>query len=152
MFFERRNLGWASKGTLMKTKLSRRGFLSLSAHAAVAATLAPLAFADEKPKDAKADPRGKAEHCIFIWLGGGAAQIDMWDPKRLGDPKKHVAGSAYAAIPAAVKDVQVTEHLSRCAKILDRFTLFRTVNHNVIDEHAAAVNRMPTGRPTSGSG
>lgn len=97
------------------------------------------------------EPRGKAEHCIFIWLGGGAAHIDTWDPKRLGDPKKRVAGSAYESIDTAVKGVQVTKHLSRCAKILDRFTLFRTVNHNVIDEHAAAVNRMHTGRPTSGS-
>jgi hypothetical protein len=37
------------------------------------------------------------------------------------------------------------------AKIYDRFAPVRTVHHNVIDEHAAAVNRMHTGRPVSGS-
>jgi hypothetical protein len=35
--------------------------------------------------------------------------------------------------------------------VLDRFILVRTVHHEVIDEHAAAVNRMHTGRPTSGT-
>ncbi len=134
------------------SNLSRRKFLTLAAQSGLAASAASLAgtraFADG---DVKKNPLGKAEHCIFIWLGGGAAHIDTWDPKRLGDPKKRVAGSAYEAIPTAIKDVQVTKHLSRCAKVLDRFTLFRTVNHTVIDEHAAAVNRMHTGRPTSGS-
>ncbi|NJN51004.1 MAG: DUF1501 domain-containing protein [Gammaproteobacteria bacterium] len=43
------------------------------------------------------------------------------------------------------------EHLPRIANIYDRFVPVRTVNHNVIDEHAAAVNRMHTGRPVSGS-
>src|SRR5438105_6144705 len=95
---------------------TRRKFLALSAQTGFAA-YASRVFADEKPKDAKSAPRGKAEHCIFIWLGGGAAQIDMWDPKRLGDPKKRITGSAYEAIPTAVKDVQITKHLSRCAKI-----------------------------------
>ena len=95
-------------------------------------------------------PKGKAEHCIFVWLGGGAAHIDTWDPKRVGDGKK-VAGSAYPAIDTAIPGVQVCEHLKDCAKVLDRFALLRTVNHDVIDEHAAATNRVHTGRPTSGT-
>src|SRR5690606_38039226 len=46
---------------------------------------------------------------------------------------------------------QVCEHLSRTAPILDRAILVRSLNHNVIDEHAAATNRLHTGRPTSGT-
>jgi hypothetical protein len=34
---------------------------------------------------------------------------------------------------------------------MDRFTAVRTLHHEVIDEHAAAVNRMHTGRPVSGT-
>src|SRR5438067_8800130 len=94
---------------------------------------------------------GKAEHCIFVWLGGGAGQIDTWDPKQLGDPQAKKAGSYYKAVDTAVPGVQVCEHLAQCAKVLDRFVLVRTVHHEVIDEHAAAVNRMHTGRPTTGS-
>ena len=35
--------------------------------------------------------------------------------------------------------------------MLDRFVLVRTVHHEVIDEHAAATNRVHTGRPTAGT-
>ena len=31
--------------------------------------------------------KGKAEHCIFIWLGGGMSQADTFDPKNVGDNK-----------------------------------------------------------------
>ena len=102
--------------------------------------------------DAAADrPQGKAERCIMIWLGGGACHIDTWDPKRKGDPKAKQAGSYYDAIDTALAGVQVCEHLPRCAAILDRFNLIRSVHHEVIDEHAAATNRLHTGRPTNGT-
>jgi hypothetical protein len=131
-----------------RTINSRRDFLATSAATAATAALLPSASGNEtspKPK------LGKAEHCIFVWLGGGAGQIDTWDPKRLGDPKAKKAGSYYKAIDTAIDGVQVCEHLAGCAKVLDRFALVRTVHHEVIDEHAAAVNRMHTGRPTSGT-
>lgn len=96
-------------------------------------------------------PSGKAEHCIFIWLGGGVGQMDTFDPKRPGDPKKKEAGSYYEAVNTAIPGVKVCKHLSRCANVLDRFVILRTVHHDVIDEHAAAVNRMHTGRLTSGT-
>ncbi len=86
-----------------------------------------------------------------MWLGGGAGQIDTWDPKALGDAKAKKAGAFYPAIDSAIAGVQVCEHLSQCAQILDRFVLVRSVHHEVIDEHAAAVNRLHTGRPTSGT-
>jgi hypothetical protein len=92
---------------------------------------------------------GKAEHCLFVWLGGGAGHIDTWDPKRLGDPKGKKAGSYYPAIDTAVPGTQVCEHLPQCASLLDRFNVVRSVHHEVIDEHAAATNRVHTGRPTS---
>ncbi|MEW6305666.1 MAG: DUF1501 domain-containing protein [Verrucomicrobiota bacterium] len=136
----------------MKQSINRREFLVRAgklgmAGAALSTGLPQFASAAE----AKNYPKGKAEHCIFIWLGGGAAHMDTWDPKRLGDPVKKVAGSAYPAIDTAIKGVQVCEHLKRCANILDRFVLLRTVNHDVIDEHSAATNRVHTGRPTTGT-
>jgi hypothetical protein len=126
---------------------SRREFLSATAGSAAALALGSALHAAET----QPPPLGKAEHCIFIWLGGGAGQIDTWDPKQLGDPKAKKAGSYYPAIDRAIGGVQVCEHLAGCAKVLDRFVLVRSVHHEVIDEHAAAVNRMHTGRPTSGT-
>ena len=131
--------------------ISRRNFLEASVAAGTAASCPGLLTGQEKPgTEAKPTPlKGKAEHCVYLWLGGGAAQMDTWDPKAKGDPKLKKAGSYYAPIDTAVAGTQVCEFLPECAKILDRFNLVRTVNHDVIDEHAAAVNRMHTGRPTS---
>jgi hypothetical protein len=78
-------------------------------------------------------------------------QVDTFDPKRKGDPKGKKPGSYYNAIDTAVDGVQVCEHLGKLAKLMDRVTAVRTVNHNVIDEHAAATNRMHTGRAISGT-
>lgn len=125
--------------------MNRRDFLSMSAAALAAASLHARAAATA-PRI-----RGRAEHCIFIWLGGGMGQIDTFDPKRRGDPVKKVAGTYYDSIPTAVKDVRVCEHLSHLAPLMDRVTAVRTVNHDVIDEHAAATNRMHTGRVVSGT-
>ena len=96
-------------------------------------------------------PKGKADHCIMLWLGGGCAHIDTWDPKRKGNAVTREPGTYYDVIPTAVDDIQVCEHLPRSAQIMDRISIIRTVNHNTIDEHAAAVNRMHTGRSTSGT-
>ena len=120
-------------------QLTRRAFLGASA-----AAVAESAFAQEPP-------RGRAEHCIFLWLGGGFAQVDTFDPKRVGDPRARVAGSAYPSIATAVQGVRVTEYLPRVAALMDRMTVVRSVHHNVVDEHAAATLRVHTGRPTTGT-
>lgn len=127
--------------------MNRRDLLK---HSAMAASLPLLSGLPAFAKDEKQPvPQGKAEHCILIWLGGGACQIDTFDPKALGDPKAKKPGSYYPAIDTAIPGVQVCEHLPKVAKVFDRFNPIRSVHHEVIDEHAAAVNRMHTGRPTS---
>ena len=93
---------------------------------------------------------GSAENCIFLWLGGGACHIDTFDPKRVSKGPKD-PGSYYASVDTAIPGVQLCEHLSRTAKLLDRCAVVRTLNHNVVDEHAAATNRVHTGRPPADS-
>ncbi|MEZ6131994.1 MAG: DUF1501 domain-containing protein [Planctomycetaceae bacterium] len=127
--------------------MKRRHFLQTSA----AATTFAAGGLPSIASDARQPKFGQAEHCIMIWLGGGMAQIDTFDPKALGDAKAKKAGSYYPAIDTAVPGVQVCEHLSNTARLMDRITALRTVNHNVVDEHAAATNRMHTGRPTTGT-
>jgi hypothetical protein len=95
-------------------------------------------------------PKGKADACILLWLGGGAAHIDTFDPKRKGDGKK-VAGSAYNAIDTAVQGVQLCEHLKKTAPLLDRCALIRTLSHDIVSEHGAASNLVHTGRMPSGT-
>lgn len=95
--------------------------------------------------------RGKAQHCISIWLGGGMSQIDTFDPKRVGDPKTKKPGAAYRSIPTSVPGVEICEHLPKVAGLMEHVTAVRSVHHDVIDEHAAATNRMHTGRVVSGT-
>lgn len=136
---------------MMKQPISRREFLIRSGQAGAFGSLAlHSAHAAEPAPASKEPPRGKAESCIFIWLGGGACHIDTWDPKRKGDGRK-VAGSYYDSIPTAISGASVCKPLQKTAPLLDRFVLLRSVNHDVIDEHAAATNRLHTGRPTSGT-
>jgi hypothetical protein len=120
--------------------MNRRKFLSVTALAASSAMSA-------------APPRGRADACIFLWLGGGMGQVDTFDPKarglNKGTPKK--AGSLYDSIPTVVSGVRFCEHLPKSARLADRMTAVRTVNHKVIDEHAFATNLVHTGRVTSGN-
>ena len=130
--------------------MNRRNFLKLAAAASAGSAFHPLSRAFEaKPKTRL----GKAEHCIFLWLGGGMAQVDTFDPKALGDAKAKPSrpGSYYRAIDTAVPGVQVTEHLAQTARLMDRMTAIRTVNHRVVDEHAFATNLVHTGRMISGN-
>lgn len=98
-------------------------------------------------------PKGKAEHCIFIWLGGGMSQIDTFDPKALGDNKatKKKPGSVYNSIETSVPGVRLCEHLPRTARLMEHVTAVRSTNHKVIDEHAFATNLVHTGRMISGN-
>ena len=128
--------------------LNRRTFLQASTTVAAAGLSLPALSSESLVKNV---PMGKAEHCIMIWLGGGMAHIDTFDPKAMGDAKAKKAGSYYRSIDTVVPGVQVCEHLVETAKVMDRVTALRTVHHNVIDEHAAAANRMHTGRPISGT-
>src|SRR4029079_501554 len=89
--------------------------------------------------------------CVFIWLGGGMSHIDTFDAKPTrGDGRKQ-PGCYYDIIDTVIPDAKFSEHLPRLANLADRLVPVRTVNHNVIDEHAAATNRMHTGRQASGS-
>jgi hypothetical protein len=134
--------------TFSRPTMNRREFITRSAAlAAVAAS--PRALATTTA----AMPKGRAEHCIFLWLGGGMSQIDTFDPKKRGNAKSKPSapGTDYAVIDTAVPGVRFTEHLAQTARLAERVTAVRTVNHTLGIEHALATNFVHTGRPVSGS-
>jgi len=124
--------------------MHRRQFLTTAAASSAITSLAGRVPAATQQK-------GQADHVISIWLGGGMGQIDTFDPKPKGDPSLKKAGAYYESVETAVPGVRVCEHLSKLAPLMEQVTVVRTVNHDVIDEHAAATNRMHTGRPVSGT-
>ncbi len=130
--------------------MNRRDFLTHSGLLAAGASLSSQAMASQALAKV---PMGKAEHCIFFWLGGGMSQIDTFDPKHRGNSRStpRVAGTDYDVIDTNVPGVRFTEHLARSAKIADRMTAVRTVFHTIADEHALATNLVHTGRLISGT-
>lgn len=128
-------------------RMNRRNFIRTTT-ASLAAGTSIIASSNQTPLHI---PKGKAEHCITIWLGGGAAQMDTWDPKRIGDPSTRSPGSAYGAIKTNLPGVKVCEHLKHSADRMDKMALIRTCYHNIIDEHSAANNFVHTGRKTTGT-
>lgn len=108
----------------------RRNFLkSLTAAsvAAMAASSPRLLRAETKTID---QPAPRADSCILIWMGGGMAAPDTFDPKhyepfRKGLPVSEML-STFPAIDTAIGGVQVCSGLQQIASVLDRGTLIRS--------------------------
>ncbi len=108
----------------------RRDFLKKLAAAGAAAwsTGEPQAV---WASDAKhAHPPAKADACILLWMAGGMAAPDTFDPKRYLPFEKglEVAKmlSTFPAIDTAVDGVQICQGLENIARMMDRATLIRS--------------------------
>ncbi|MGB8853378.1 MAG: DUF1501 domain-containing protein [Pirellulales bacterium] len=109
--------------------LSRRDYLK-SLAAAATTTLAlpePRAFASG---GSIAHPAPKADAMIVLWMAGGMAAPDTFDPKKYKpfEPGLAVADviSTFPAIPTALDGVQIVDGLPEIAQVLDRATLIRS--------------------------
>ncbi len=112
--------------------LSRRHFMRASAGAALAALSAGaprMLFGEGK----KIAPR--ADSMILLWMAGGMAQTETFDPKRYtpfeaGLPSDRVL-STFPSIDTVVDDIKLSQGLENLAKVMDRGTLIRS--HRVGD-------------------
>ena len=95
---------------------------------------------------------GKAEACIFLWLGGGAAQIDTFDPKRRGDGKKK-AGLVLRRDPDGHR--QACRSASTCRGVARPARPLRRSSARSTTRSSTSTPRPPTcvhtGRPVSGT-
>ena len=82
---------------------------------------------------AKIPPR--ADSMILLWMAGGMAQTETFDPKRYTPYKTGLASekvlSTFPSIPTAVDGVRLSKGLEQIGSVLDRGTLIRT--HRVGD-------------------
>ena len=75
-------------------------------------------------------PPAKADSCILIWLAGGMAAPDTFDPKRyspfeVGLDVNQIL-STFPAIDTVVDDIKLTEGFEHLAQVMDRGTLIRS--------------------------
>ncbi|CAN5134665.1 DUF1501 domain-containing protein [soil metagenome] len=80
-------------------------------------------------------PKPTADCCILLWMAGGMAAPDTFDPKRytkyeIGVPVEKIL-STFPSIDTVVDNIKFTEGLENIAKVMDRGTLIRS--HVVAD-------------------
>jgi uncharacterized protein DUF1501 len=107
--------------------VSRRRFVGASA----SAMLAALAGGAPTPEWAQSEkPKPSADTLIVLWMAGGMAQTETFDPKR---PAEYRAGlpaqdvlSTFRPIDTAVDHIKISEGLERMARVMGRATLIRS--------------------------
>ncbi|MCA9078137.1 MAG: DUF1501 domain-containing protein [Planctomycetaceae bacterium] len=106
---------------------TRRQFLKTLTASTAAAMMAgePRLRANETPA-----PEARADSCILLWMGGGMAAPDTFDPKRyrpfeVGTPVEEII-STFPAIDTVVDNIKITEGLESVASVMDRATLVRS--------------------------
>jgi hypothetical protein len=107
---------------------SRRDFLKTASAAtlgALAASFPRVAFASEVEKF-----KATADTVIVLWMGGGMAHTETFDPKRYTPFEKGMAAdsflSTFSDIPTSVDNIRFSQGLENMAKVMDRGTLIRT--------------------------
>lgn len=112
----------------MHEQLVRRDFLKQlgAASAAALGTNGVHALAAESV----VHPTAKADSCILIWLAGGMAAPDTFDPKRYFPFEKGLEVSkilsTFPAIDTAVDNIKITKGFENIAQVMDRGTLIRS--------------------------
>src|SRR5437660_4319037 len=112
---------------------SRRDFLrKLSAAALATAAAGEPSLVRGEPLT---HPRATADTCILLWMAGGMAAPETFDPKRytpfeVGVPADRIL-CTFPSIPTAVDGVRISEGLEHVARVMDRATLIRS--HVVAD-------------------
>ncbi|MCB0331217.1 MAG: DUF1501 domain-containing protein [Bdellovibrionales bacterium] len=120
--------------------MERREFLTLLGQAGLytAALKAPLllpraasAAAGFQAIDGVTVKPAKAKAVVLIWLAGGMAHTETFDPKPVVPFSKGLDSrmvlSTFPAIPTSVDGLQISKGLENIAQVMDRAALIRTV-------------------------
>lgn len=121
--------------------LSRRSFLHVGAVAGLGLTLGEY-FRLQAAEPAK---KTKAESLIHIFLPGGMAHQESFDPKPLAPVEYR---GDMAAIPTRLEGVMFNECLKQTAQVADKLTIARAMTHGEA-AHERGTHNMFTGyRPS----
>jgi hypothetical protein len=127
--------------------LGRRGFLSVGTIGALGISLADVLRMENAKADIKnyASREGTAKSVIYIYLPGGAAHQETFDPKPFAPVEyRGPLGSIETSIPG----VRLGEMLTHTAKVVDKIAICRSMTHGEA-AHERGTHNMFTGyRPS----
>jgi len=117
----------AEEQTILSRLIDRRTFIGATAGATLAALIdrePRLLRAHESRTDATADA------LIVLWMAGGMAQTETWDPKRYtrfepGVRTEQVL-STFPSIDTAADNIKISQGLERVARVMDRAAIIRS--------------------------
>ena len=128
-----------------RTPVSRRAALRGGLLGAAGFALGgDVAFAVPEPAQA---PQGKARAVIQIWMWGGPAHLDTFDPKP--DAGDDYTGPLKSPIATNVDGIRIGELLPLLARQADKYSIIRSMTHGV-NAHETASYMVQTGRKPGG--
>lgn len=116
----------------MKGNWNRRDFIRKTSAATMAALAAgvPVAGLISGCGRKAAMPATSADTVILLWMAGGMAHTETFDPKAYTPFEKGMEGnrvlSTFKAIPTALDGVNFSEGLQSIGKVMDRGTLIKS--------------------------
>jgi len=112
-------------------ELNRRRFIQALGASTAAAMVAgtPRMLLANDAQDV-VQPEATADACILIWLAGGMAAPETFDPKRympfeVGLPVERII-STFPQIDTNVDNIKISQGLEEIAQVMDRATLIRS--------------------------
>jgi hypothetical protein len=116
----------------MKSGITRRQFIQSSTLAAAGLSASRFAFGEE-PAKAVAKLVSKADAMIHIWLPGGIAQTDTWDPKKYTPFEKGMKGSdllgTCESIPTSADGISLGKGLDNIAQVMNKGMILRSLTN-----------------------
>jgi hypothetical protein len=110
---------------------TRRAFLQVGGSTVLGLSLADLLRLRAQAGGA---PGGSAKSVVLLWLWGGPAHLDTWDPKPAAPIEYR---GPFSAIPTKVTGVRVAELFPQVAALADQFSIIRSL-HTGSSDHGVA--------------
>src|SRR5437899_231641 len=110
---------------LTRTDLNRRQFVKTGG-AALGLNLFSLLHAQAARESVAATSPARIRSCIFLFQYGGPSHLDTFDMKPAAPAE--ICGE-FQPIATSVPGMQVSEHLPRLARLMDKVALIRSMHH-----------------------
>lgn len=115
---------------MIDTSCTRRQFLRSAAAASLGGLAVNLPLAVPATENKADGPESAADTLIILWMAGGMAHTETFDPKRYTPFEPGLASSevlsTFPAIDTAVDHIKISEGLEHIAQVMDRGTLIRS--------------------------
>src|SRR6266851_1373684 len=107
-------------------RLDRRELLRVGALSGFGLSLPDLFRAQAQARPERPGTFGRAKSVIVLYLHGGHAQQETWDPKPDGPYPER---GEFGAIAASLPGTHISELLPRSARVMHKLAVIRSLSH-----------------------